>query len=713
LRDVVSRRLSRLGSGTNQTLSVASVLGREFAVTVLSEVQARTPDDIEADLAEAVAAGILEERSVVGSAIRFRFTHAFFRQTLYEAIVAPRRTRLHRDVARSLERLYSPRQDEHAAELAEHFVHSSDPPDRAQGVHYGRLAAAQAFNVFAFREAVRQLERALQVDLLDPDDSLRCDLLLDLARALSPIGGTERVIDIVAPEALAIADRLGDQSRAFRACMLVLDCLTEQGAGTSTARAAYGQWATRAVRYATPDSMEMARADLALANAVYALGQTHEARTLRLQALSMARRHGDYETVFTAAFDLLLLMAPHHWTERFKLADEAITWPRDGVSTNRQARVLFMAGALELCRGDRQRAELWWNELEVLAERTQVATTVLFSLQRIAILAIVDGRLEEALTAIEHFANAGERLGAATRAQHFKLLLLFAPLVYLGRAEEWLANLRDFRRIDGSAIIGQRLMPYQAACLVHLGRMEEARALVTTQLDAEGLDNGDPERNANLLLPLLETAVLLGHRPAAATLARRLDCLADLSVGDWFFTSVARHLGAAAALSGDRAGALRHLTQALQSASRIGFRPEIALTHLHLAELLSADPSSEPRAQAREHLQAAIGALQAMHMQPALDRALRLSIGIEDPRVSPHRPQATANPLTRREREVATHIAAGYSNREIAEVLVISEGTVDVHVKHILKKLDARSRSQVAAWIVQQEQDGSPDKTGS
>jgi non-specific serine/threonine protein kinase len=55
-----------------------------------------------------------------------------------------------------------------------------------------------------------------------------------------------------------------------------------------------------------------------------------------------------------------------------------------------------------------------------------------------------------------------------------------------------------------------------------------------------------------------------------------------------------------------------------------------------------------------------------------------------------------------REREVARLLAAGRSNREIAETVVISEGTVEVHVKHILGKLDLRSRAQVAVWAANQ-----------
>jgi DNA-binding NarL/FixJ family response regulator len=51
---------------------------------------------------------------------------------------------------------------------------------------------------------------------------------------------------------------------------------------------------------------------------------------------------------------------------------------------------------------------------------------------------------------------------------------------------------------------------------------------------------------------------------------------------------------------------------------------------------------------------------------------------------------------------VAALIAGGLTNREIAEQLVISEWTVDTHVRHILSKLEFRSRAQVAAWMIEQ-----------
>ncbi|MDQ2952680.1 MAG: LuxR C-terminal-related transcriptional regulator, partial [Chloroflexota bacterium] len=55
--------------------------------------------------------------------------------------------------------------------------------------------------------------------------------------------------------------------------------------------------------------------------------------------------------------------------------------------------------------------------------------------------------------------------------------------------------------------------------------------------------------------------------------------------------------------------------------------------------------------------------------------------------------------LTSREREVATLVARGLTNLEIAATLTISERTVEGHVERILGKLEFRSRSQIAAWV--------------
>ena len=57
--------------------------------------------------------------------------------------------------------------------------------------------------------------------------------------------------------------------------------------------------------------------------------------------------------------------------------------------------------------------------------------------------------------------------------------------------------------------------------------------------------------------------------------------------------------------------------------------------------------------------------------------------------------------LTKREKQILKRIATGLSNKMIARELAITEATVKVHVKHILKKLQLSSRVEAAVWVVE------------
>jgi len=61
---------------------------------------------------------------------------------------------------------------------------------------------------------------------------------------------------------------------------------------------------------------------------------------------------------------------------------------------------------------------------------------------------------------------------------------------------------------------------------------------------------------------------------------------------------------------------------------------------------------------------------------------------------------------------VADLVAAGRTNRQIARALTISEKTVEVHVHNVIAKLGAQSRTEVATWVVAEQNaplHGSPD----
>lgn len=85
--------------------------------------------------------------------------------------------------------------------------------------------------------------------------------------------------------------------------------------------------------------------------------------------------------------------------------------------------------------------------------------------------------------------------------------------------------------------------------------------------------------------------------------------------------------------------------------------------------------------------------------QPAMTESLMAAI-----RRSPSVPAGAGAPeaLTAREREVLHLICAGYSNREIADLLVLAEGTVKNHVSNLLLKLNARDRTRAALKALQE-----------
>jgi DNA-binding CsgD family transcriptional regulator len=65
----------------------------------------------------------------------------------------------------------------------------------------------------------------------------------------------------------------------------------------------------------------------------------------------------------------------------------------------------------------------------------------------------------------------------------------------------------------------------------------------------------------------------------------------------------------------------------------------------------------------------------------------------------PERVPAEQMPLTARELEVAHLVATGATNPEIARALSIAPKTVAAHVEHILTKLAAGRRAEIAAWV--------------
>ena len=84
-----------------------------------------------------------------------------------------------------------------------------------------------------------------------------------------------------------------------------------------------------------------------------------------------------------------------------------------------------------------------------------------------------------------------------------------------------------------------------------------------------------------------------------------------------------------------------------------------------------------------------------VHLDPQVARLLARRVRGPWPESHGH------EPLTEREREVLGLVARGYSNKEIAARLDITERTARTHVSNILGKLDLASRTQAALWAVE------------
>jgi DNA-binding CsgD family transcriptional regulator len=139
---------------------------------------------------------------------------------------------------------------------------------------------------------------------------------------------------------------------------------------------------------------------------------------------------------------------------------------------------------------------------------------------------------------------------------------------------------------------------------------------------------------------------------------------------------------------------------------RQGARPLIWRCHLALGDLYQATGRIEQAQHAYLTARQLVEVLAAGLPDPDLgEQFSRRMLSLLPRAYRPAARQASAasrqGGLTAREREVAILIAAGQTNREIAEALVLGERTIETHVSNILGKLELASRREVARWAAE------------
>ena len=233
----------------------------------------------------------------------------------------------------------------------------------------------------------------------------------------------------------------------------------------------------------------------------------------------------------------------------------------------------------------------------------------------------------------------------------------------------------------------------RANVLALTGSLREARAIYDTLCGLLPFPAEHPAWPA-LLVQMVDLIRLFGDAATAGIAYRQLlpfrpypGALGSSTV--WFMGTISRHLGELAEVAGDRETAIGLLREALPRNQVIGARPDLALTSLDLARLLRDGDRAE-RAEAAVLAKDALDIAARLDMPGTVTAAGQLAARLAAERDG-------ADPLTGREREVASLLTQALSNREIADRLVLSERTVESHVRSILAKTQCANRTEFVA----------------
>ncbi|PKB64098.1 MAG: hypothetical protein BZY80_04180 [SAR202 cluster bacterium Io17-Chloro-G2] len=287
VREVIGRRLNRLSQRCNETLTVASILGREFTLDQLKPLSEDTSEDrLFEVLEEALAARVIEE--LPQSVGRYQFTHALIQETLAGELSLTRKVRLHARIAESLEELYGEDAEAHAAELVHHFAEAEAVVGTEKLVQYSLLAGERAVTVRAYEEASGHFRRGLTAKGValtgsEPaEDEAAAGLLSGLGRAL--VGTLARI---------NMPQVFQSLTRAFDYYSATGD--SQQAVATALSHSFPGNLGLElyesALKLVSPDSLDAGRLH---ANCILPLSAEYEkAQEAFDQALSIAHRQQD------------------------------------------------------------------------------------------------------------------------------------------------------------------------------------------------------------------------------------------------------------------------------------------------------------------------------------------------------------------------------------------------------------------------------------
>jgi DNA-binding CsgD family transcriptional regulator len=664
LADVVLARVHDLSESARSLAGTASVIGRSFDVDLLTAIISDTPQGIDAALRE------LDERFVIQPCgTEYDFRHALIRDALYADLPPHRRRELHAKVADAAA----------ATGFGDAFV--SDQYEHAQqpgpAYRHALAAAADAATVSAHRAAVRLYRRAQRTAVSPTPSPERADLLGLLAAELAATDDN----------AAAVAT----YDEAYR-------MLRDLGADLAAAALVPPLVAARHLLGADLDertgllhdalALSAGRDDvririLASLSAAYMLDRRlDDAIEFGRQARSLASGRGDDAARLNADATLgSVLVFAGRMTEGWRLLEAATMEARTAQLEAEAARGYRMTGSCASALVEYDLALRWLRDGIAYAERTERWNDKHY----------MAAHLAHALWATGDWAAADSAAAQALADGHGGITTRIGALHVLG----YLALGRN----DWAAAEQQ---------------LDEARRL--------GEQMGELQRLSPALWGLAETALHCGRfADAIAWCEKGYDASVSVQDAAYLFPYVVTGTRAYLAVD-DRSGArdwVDRVTRLIQLRAIPGTLP--ALDHanglLHLADghtgqareaLMRASTGWTERHRFWEGTQALLDLAYTAQRsrRPAEAAALRAQARTQAEKAGATTlltdvPSNAANgdlPLTAREIEVARLIAGGATNREIAATLVISPKTVAAHVEHILAKLGAARRAEIATW---------------
>jgi DNA-binding SARP family transcriptional activator/tetratricopeptide (TPR) repeat protein len=607
VKQVIAQRLDRMGAQAIESLRVAAVVGRDFDAALLEQVVSLDEDEFLDALDEALAAGLVVEAG--GQPGRYSFSHALIRETLYEAMSAPRRARVHRRVGEALE---SARR-ESLPSLALHFTRAAGPHATDKAIAYALRAADEATAMLAHEEAVEHYSRALEVlDRFEPDAiERRCELLVLLGDARVRSG--ERPLAWPAyREAATLAERLGDSGRLARAAIGASRGYILQPGVVDTELIAMLERALELI--GDEPSTVRVRLLSRLCGAVYYTGQQARMLALSEEAWAIATEIDDSEArTYACAARRRALWDPAHLRERLTTSTEMLTSARraGNLELELQAHAWLLVDLLSA--GDREAVDAQLEAFTTGAERLRQPLYLWNVIVWRAMCALLAGRLEQAERLAESALATGGPGETVTAPQYYAIQMLG-----IRREQDRMPELEDAAR---RVVEANPARPAWRAGLAIVLEKAERPELAREQLEIlAARDFADIPRDADWLAAVTlisDVAVALADSARAALLYDLLLPYGEQNVviglASVCLGSVARYLGRLAVTAGRPDAAEEHFKRAIGANTALRAPVELAHTQLDYARILGSG------ARARQLIEAARKAAAELEL-PAVAR---------------------------------------------------------------------------------------------